>query len=618
MRTYFAVLLFFHGAVHLLGLLGSLEPVGPSLGERTLWLMASVLLMLAGVLYVSAPRHWWLPAVPGVLLSQGLVFSAWAGARFGTLLNLVVLVPLLLALADLRPSSLRSAYLREVRARRVDGPARFHAATDAGNDAGNDAVTYDDLRDLPPQVRTYLVRVGVVGKPRVRSFRARFRASMRTAPDARWMPAVVEQHGFFEPLARLFFMKAHRGPVPFDVFHRYRGGSATMEARAAGLLEVLDVGGPELFRSETVTVLNDMFVLAPAALLDQDIEWAVLDGQRVRAIWENAGQRVTAVVHFDEQGDLVGFHSDDRYQSDGRSHRLVRWSTPLGGYRDFGGVRLAAEGEARWSEPTGEWAYGRFLLEEIEYGVGGRSGRRRGPGVAWRCAPGTALQSAWGALQIGVQLLLGPVLHRWRTRWGASPAELARRLPGDELVEAPDWWYDHAITIEAPRAVVWRWLVQLGQGRGGFYSYQGLENLVGCGIENVEEIRPELQTLEPGDTVRMHASGFGPPVTVLEPERALVLGGPPDRDGSQATWAFHLLDGPHGSTRLLERGQGKAGRGLLAKLGYGPWLMDPVGFVMSRKMLATLKRLAEREYAIQLVGASGDGSDPTRATATPT
>ncbi|HEX7196146.1 MAG TPA: hypothetical protein VF364_04845 [Candidatus Limnocylindria bacterium] len=83
----------------------------------------------------------------------------------------------------------------------------------------------------------------------------------------------------------------------------------------------------------------------------------------------------------------------------------------------------------------------------------------------------------------------------------------------------------------------------------------------------------------------------------MEPERALVLGGPPNESGSQATWGFYLLDGPNGTTRLLERGRNVAGKGLAEKLGFGPYLMDPIGFVMSKKMLQSLKKLAEASPA---------------------
>src|SRR5918994_2327372 len=105
------------------------------------------------------------------------------------------------------------------------------------------------------------------------------------------------------------------------------------------------------------------------------------------------------------------------------------------------------------------------------------------------------VESVWAALQIAFHMALGPVLHGWRTHWGATDDEVGRPMPGDDLVQAPAWSYNHAIAIRAPRSAVWPWLVQLGQQRGGFYSYEGLENLVGCDIQNVLEFRPELQAL---------------------------------------------------------------------------------------------------------------------------
>jgi hypothetical protein len=204
------------------------------------------------------------------------------------------------------------------------------------------------------------------------------------------------------------------------------------------------------------------------------------------------------------------------------------------------------------------------------------------------------IESISGAAQIAVQILLYPFLRGRRRHWGSTEEERALELPGDELVPEPQWTYHHAISIDAQRSAVWSWLVQVGQSRGGFYSYEGLENLVGCQIRNVFEIRPELQQLRVGDRVVLHGrSGFGPEVVRLDPGRALVLGGPPNERGSRAIWGFHLLDGPNGETRLLERGRHVAGKGLGEKLGFGPHLMDPIGFVMSKKMLRTIKRLAE-------------------------
>jgi hypothetical protein len=122
-------------------------------------------------------------------------------------------------------------------------------------------------------------------------------------------------------------------------------------------------------RSETVTLLNDMCLFAPAALLDAPITWQALGDGRVKATFSNAGNSVSALLTFDAAGDLVGFLSEDRYQSDGKTHRRLPWSTPAGDFRDVGDHRLPTWGEARWREPTGEWSYAQLRLESIDYDV---------------------------------------------------------------------------------------------------------------------------------------------------------------------------------------------------------------------------------------------------------
>jgi hypothetical protein len=113
-------------------------------------------------------------------------------------------------------------------------------------------------------------------------------------------------------------------------------------------------------------------------------------------------------------------------------------------------------------------------------------------------------QSVSGAFQIALHLMLYPLTRGWRRQWGSTAQERGLQLPGDEFVPEPQWIYNHAIAIDAPRSAVWPWLVQLGQGRGGFYTYEGLENLVGCQIHNVFEVRPQLQRL-PGILTDPHS-----------------------------------------------------------------------------------------------------------------
>ena len=117
----------------------------------------------------------------------------------------------------------------------------------------------------------------------------------------------------------------------------------------------------------------------------------------------------------------------------------------------------------------------------------------------------------------------------WHLRWGATADEQNERLPGDEVVPNAEHQATHAITIDASVADVWQWLVQIGQSRGGFYSYTWLENLVGCDMHNADRVVPEWQNIRVGDVVWLHPEFPPLSVIVVEPFKAIVLGSPPYR-----------------------------------------------------------------------------------------
>jgi hypothetical protein len=178
-------------------------------------------------------------------------------------------------------------------------------------------------------------------------------------------------------------------------------------------------------------------------------------------------------------------------------------------------------------------------------------------------------------------------------RWGATDEEMVATQPGDDLIPDPNVTATRAITIRRSPDVVWPWIAQLGQGRGGFYSYDFLENLLGFDIHSTDRVVPEWQQLEVGDEVRL-APAVGLKAAIVEPGRALVLQGslpiartPP----FDSTWAFILREQPDGTTRLISR----------ERYGYkrwwAPFVVEPtqaMSFVMSRKMLLGIRERAER------------------------
>lgn len=194
-----------------------------------------------------------------------------------------------------------------------------------------------------------------------------------------------------------------------------------------------------------------------------------------------------------------------------------------------------------------------------------------------------------GAVAVGVGFLRGRYL-----RWGATDEELDALFPGDDLVSHADVTATRAVTVRAGVADVWPWIAQLGQGRAGFYSYDFLENLVGCDIHSADRIVPEWQSIDEGAELKLHPQ-VGLVVAVVEPGRALVLRGGVPIGKMPApydfTWAFVVHEQPDGATRLVVR----------ERYGYSRWwaglIVEPaelISFVMSQRMLRGIRARAER------------------------
>jgi hypothetical protein len=202
----------------------------------------------------------------------------------------------------------------------------------------------------------------------------------------------------------------------------------------------------------------------------------------------------------------------------------------------------------------------------------------------------TIIEEGLGALAIAGTIITSPISRSWYSKWGAVKGEVSMSLPGDEFVPNPVLESTRAITIQAPAAEIWPWLVQMGQGRGGLYSYERLENLVGCEMQNADRIIPEYQDLKVGDKVRLVPEGRNLYfiVKAVEQCRAIILWG----DDPPTTWAFVLEPADDISTRLLTRWRQDYERTFGNIIGWRGFT-DPINFVMERKLLQGIKARAE-------------------------
>jgi hypothetical protein len=214
-------------------------------------------------------------------------------------------------------------------------------------------------------------------------------------------------------------------------------------------------------------------------------------------------------------------------------------------------------------------------------------------GVRW-----LGLVGRLAAVGVGGAVVYRFLLRPWHLRWGATDEEVARPMPGDEVLPEPRVSSTRAVTVHAGPEHIWPWLLQLGRGRGGFYSYEWLEAMIGTDITNSDRILPEFQHLAPGDEIPT-GPGTSMRVRTVETERFLVFGPAPGEpsDTSTITWAIGLYPRGDGTTRLVSR--------LRYDFGWKPGeplfmlFFEPGQFVMDQKMLRTLRKRAEALAAQQ-------------------
>jgi hypothetical protein len=365
LKIFFVIIAAAHGLIHLMGFVKAYgiaelpqltQPVSKLSGIA--WLACTVFFLTALALLLLNNDSWWIPGIAAVIISQVLIIIYWGDAKFGTIANIIISIPVLISLVNISPDSYKNVFIKESKA----GIARYSAQP---------PVTEKDLEHLPKPVQKYLKNAGVVGKPRVQNLRVEFNAKMKMNQDSGWNDASAVQYEFFDKPARLFYMVMNMYGIPFEGLHAYIGPKAVMKIKAAKLIPVVNAEGADMNKGETVTLFNDMCLMAPATLIDKKIKWETLDEKTVKAVFTNEGNTISATLYFNEKGELVNFISKDRsMSSDGKIYKYYPWKTPVLGYKIFDGIKIASVGEAVWETETGDFAYGHFEIKNIQYNTG--------------------------------------------------------------------------------------------------------------------------------------------------------------------------------------------------------------------------------------------------------
>lgn len=357
LKYFFAFIILMHGLIHFMGFAkangyGDMKqltlPISKPFGS--LWMLTAFLFIAATILFLLKKEYWFYLAVPAAILSQILIIMVWKDAKWGTIANLIIFVVAVLAFTTVKFEKVFRADVQ-----------RHLQKSNATS-----ILTETDVQYLPAPVQRYLRHSNVIGKPRPGNMHVVFEGEMRSKGKD-WFRFTSEQYNFFEEPTRLFFMKATMFGVTVPGYHRYQQQKALMNIKLFGLIDIVKIGDKDLAKGETVTVFNDMCLMAPASLVDKQITWEPIDDTKAKATFTNGDIKVSAVLYFNQQGQLIDFISNDRFETNTR--QWLPFSTPVSEYKTISNMNLISYGEAIWHYPDTAFTYGKFRTKKIDYNI---------------------------------------------------------------------------------------------------------------------------------------------------------------------------------------------------------------------------------------------------------
>ncbi len=228
-------------------------------------------------------------------------------------------------------------------------------------------ISASDLEDLPRLLQAYLIKVGVVGKPKVKYFKAAMSGEMKLDKDKDYAPVKVEQYTFIDSGKRLFHITMKFKGIPISGIHFYHSEDAMMRIKILDLFKVVDYSGESMHRAETVTYFNDLCIMAPGALLEEGIQWETIDDRRVKGTLTKHGHMVSAILTFSKDSMLENFVSNDRLSVDSKgNYESHPWSTPMSSYESVGDYYIGNKGHAVWHYPDGDFHYIKMVIEDVK------------------------------------------------------------------------------------------------------------------------------------------------------------------------------------------------------------------------------------------------------------
>lgn len=359
MKILFIILVCIHGLLHLVGFLKGIRlkdfpqiktPISGIQG--VLWFFAHLILMVSLVFFYTNKPYWWIPAIPGVLLSQALIFSIWKDAKWGTLINLFILA---YAAVGYGKMNFDEAYVKQV--------DDFYKATRI---SGKKGLSDEQLINLPYPVKNWIAKSGVMSKDQIVTCRIIQTGEMKSDPKMEKGIACISEQ-YFNISEPGFIWKAdlNYGKIlPVIALDSWSEGKAQMNVETMYLFQLANHSGEKIDEGSMQRFLAEM-VWFPSAAASNLITWKGIDSLNAEATFNYRGKSVNGIFSFNKNGDFVKF-STLRYQE---NDKKLPWVVEATAHSTMNGVRIPIDLKVSWKLPEGDFTWFTLHVNRIEYNL---------------------------------------------------------------------------------------------------------------------------------------------------------------------------------------------------------------------------------------------------------
>ncbi|WP_339902858.1 DUF6544 family protein [uncultured Cyclobacterium sp.] len=362
MRVAFIVIIALHGVIHLFGFLKAFDlsefnaisqPISRPMG--LLWLITFVLFVVTAFLLAIKLHYWQFTGLAGIVLSQLLILNNWYDAKFGTIINLVILAAIILAFSSF---NFKNKVKREVEKIFTDSKANSQAL-----------LSEEMLEGLPLIVQKWLHNTGSIGKPMVYCVYLEQDLQMRLKPEQeKWTNAQANQYFSIDPPAFNWYVDLQMNPLlPVVGRDKFEKGEGEMTIKLWSLFSIVNTKKEDKINQASLQRYLAEMVWFPSFAVSPYLKWEAIDNSSAKATMEYKGTIGSGIFHFDERGDFKKFVAM-RYK-DSKDSIPTEWTVSAIKTEERNGIRIPVSSKAEWKLAHGNWTWLKLEITDIKYNV---------------------------------------------------------------------------------------------------------------------------------------------------------------------------------------------------------------------------------------------------------